>query len=131
MTLLFLSMMILGYNEAFVTGKVDEVFALAKKEQKYVVVDVYTTWCGPCKLMDKHTFAAPEVKAFLKDKVVAYKIDAEKGEGVAFARKYRVMGYPCVLVLDADGKLVDKSMGYLPAKYFLDFVTKAVQKTAS
>ena len=124
LTLMFVGLF-LG-ESPFVKGSVNEVLAKARKENKLVFVDVYTTWCGPCKLMDRNTFSNKEVAAFLRDKVVSFKIDAEKGEGIGFARKYRVMGYPCFLVLDGDGKLVARQMGYMVPRAFLKWVRSVV-----
>ena len=121
MLVLMLAGMLTG-DSPFFKGTVKQVLEKAKAEKKMVVVDVYTTWCGPCKLMDKTTFSDKDVVELLTNKVIAYKIDAEKGEGIKLARKYRVAGYPCILILNGDGKLVDRQMGYLPPRYFLNWV---------
>ena len=113
-------------DSPFFKGTVEQVLEKAKAEKKLVLVDVYTTWCGPCKLMDRTTFQDEAVVDFLTNKVIAYKIDAEKGEGIALARKYRVAGFPCILILDGSGKLVDRQLGYLPARYFLNWVNNVL-----
>jgi len=99
-------------------GSMDEALQKAQSEEKLVMVDVYTTWCGPCKLMDRTTFKDQKVKDLLSEHFVAVKIDAEKGDGVAIARKYKVLGYPCMLILNSKGEVQDKSMGFLPARAF-------------
>lgn len=55
----------------------EELKQVSKAANKNLYIDVYTTWCGPCKMMDKETFSQPEVqKAFAKD-FIAAKIDLE------------------------------------------------------
>ena len=50
--------------------------------------------------------------------LVAIKVDAEAGEGPAIVERYHVVGYPTVLVLDAEGNEVDRIFGFLPAEEF-------------
>jgi len=57
-----------GVSEAAHAGMwlpFNEGMALAAKEKKHVVIDFYTTWCHWCKVMDRETFANPEVKRYL------------------------------------------------------------------
>jgi len=48
------------------------------------------------------------------------KVDAEKGEGVDLAKQYNVHGYPTIVFIQNDGKEIDRIVGYLPPKPFLD-----------
>ena len=110
----------------FVEGTVEDVLNKAEKENKLVFVDVYTDWCGPCKLLDKTTFTDQKVMEALSNKVISFKINAEKGEGIALARKYKVMGYPCFLLLNGKGELVNRSFGYMPPQTFLHWLENAI-----
>ena len=127
MATLLLSFVFLGEG-VFFQGALDGVFEKAREEKKLVMVDVYTSWCGPCKLMDRTTFKDGEVRRFLTDKMIGYKIDAEKGEGIAFARKYGVVGYPCLLILDERGQLVSRNLGYINAGDFLHWAKAGLDK---
>lgn len=89
---------------AFETGTWKEVVAKAKKEKRLVYVDVYTTWCGPCKMMAKEIFPQKEAGDKYNTHFINYKIDAEKGEGIAFAEKYKVNGYPTNLYIDPNNE---------------------------
>lgn len=102
------------------TGWAD-VAKKAAKEKKLVFVDVYTTWCGPCKLLKRSTFPDKAVGEYFNAKFVSTAIDAEKGEGVDFATKYNVQGYPTMLILDKDGKELARTMGYIPPEQLLEF----------
>jgi thiol-disulfide isomerase/thioredoxin len=98
----------------------DAATALAKANHKMVMVDFYTSWCGPCKLMDRQTYSNPEIAECLNDGFVPVKIEADNAKyGEAIATKYGITGYPTMLVLDARGEVVDKIRGYAEAKPFL------------
>ncbi len=56
---------------------VAEMQAAYHKNPKPVLVDVYTSWCGWCKVMDKQTYSNSKVAAYINEKYYAVKIDAE------------------------------------------------------
>ena len=85
--------------------------------KRFVLVDFYTTWCGPCKRLDQTTWKDPGVKDWLAKEAVCLKIDAEKEE--ALAGKYRIDAYPTILMLRPDGTEIDRLVGYRDAKTFL------------
>ena len=60
---------------------IEEVEALQMKEARKVLMDVYTTWCGPCKLMMKNTFSNKNVIEYINKHYYAVKFDAESGKG--------------------------------------------------
>lgn len=94
------------------------VFARAKSENKILMVDVFTDWCKWCVELDNKVYSNPEVYNFANAHQVNYKIDAEKGEGIDFAKKYNVTVYPTILFLDGNGNEVDRLIGYYPEKDF-------------
>ena len=94
----------------------------AKKSNKLVMVDMYTDWCHWCKVLDSDTYPDAKVVA-LSEKLVAVKVDAEK-EGVQQAKKYNITGYPTILFLDGNGKLVGRVVGFQKAPEFADSMTK-------
>jgi thioredoxin-related protein len=101
------------------------VLAKAKKENKLVFVDAYTTWCGPCKMMVKNIFPLKSVGDYYNANFVNAKIDMEKGEGLALAKKYDVKAYPTYLFVNGDGELVHRTLGYVEENDFLQFAKDA------
>jgi thiol-disulfide isomerase/thioredoxin len=89
----------------------------AKKDGKVVMVDFYTTWCAPCKMLDKQTWHDEAVGKWLRAKTVALKIDAEKEKELA--ARYQVNAYPTLLFLKPDGKEMDRLAGFLEPQDFL------------
>ena len=99
----------------------------AKKENKLIFLDAYTTWCGPCKLMAKNIFPLQKVGDYYNANFVNAKIDMEKGEGLELAKKYKVQAYPTYLFIDGDGKEVHRTLGYVKEDDFIQFGKDALQ----
>ena len=59
----------------------------AKTGNKYVFVDCYTSWCGPCKLMTENIFPSKTVGDYMNNRFVCVKFDMEKYQKVIDARK--------------------------------------------
>ena len=90
----------------------ERLLSKAKEENKMIFLDAYTTWCGPCKKMDKNVFPKSEVASFFNANFINAKIDMEKGEGADLARKYGIRAFPSLLFVDADGKVVHRGVGF-------------------
>lgn len=110
-TLLFVSNSLAAQGIEFEKGSWAEVKEKAKKVNKPIFVDAYTTWCGPCKWMAKNVFTEEAVGEFFKANFVSYKMDMEKGEGPEFAKTHKVMAYPTLLFFAVNGDLVHKTVG--------------------
>jgi thiol-disulfide isomerase/thioredoxin len=89
----------------------------AAQTGKIVLVDFYTTWCGPCKMLDKNTWIDADVIKLLEQKTVALRIDAEKE--TKLAERYKIEAYPSVLLIKPDGTELDRLVGYRDAKTFM------------
>ncbi len=91
----------------------------AKKENKLLFVNVYAVWCGPCKLLKQNTFTSKKVADAVNSNFISLDIDAEKGEGINFAKKYQVTAHPLVLIIDGNGKVKKRILGYKKDVQFL------------
>jgi thiol:disulfide interchange protein len=111
--LLFSSSLLMAQDVQFFQGTWQEANALAAKENKLIMVDAYTDWCGPCKQMDKLMFHGnQEVADKINSNFIAYKIDCERDFGLVFSRKFKVMGYPSLLFFNSEGQLIDRKLGF-------------------
>ena len=110
----------------FETGDWATIKNRAKEENKLIFVDVYTTWCGPCKKMDKYIFTDKKVGDYYNAHFISYKLDAEKGEGVLLSKKYEVTSYPNLLFVDGNGDLVIRKSGTMGVEEMLEFGNRAV-----
>jgi thioredoxin 1 len=84
----------------------------AKAENKIIFFDAYTTWCGPCKLLQKNVFTRDDVAKVFNDNFINVKFDMESGEGPALASKYPIQGYPTLFFISPKGKVVKELLGY-------------------
>lgn len=105
-----------GPNEgiSFFNGNWKDVIAESKNTGKLVFVDVYTTWCLPCRKMEKEIFPLPAVGMKYNSAFINYRVDAEKGEGKFINEKYSVDAYPTYLFVNGDGVLIYAGIGYDP-----------------
>jgi thioredoxin-related protein len=96
----------------------------AKTENKLVFMDFYTDWCGPCKLMAREVFPTKTVGNYFNEKFVSLKVNAEKGEGIALAKKYAPKAYPTFVVIDAQENEVFRTSGYSPTDEFIELIKR-------
>lgn len=85
----------------------------AAKEKKNLFFDIYTTWCGPCKIMDRTVFSQKEAGDYYNSHFVSIKLDAENETDSEFFKHYKASAYPTFFWLDPDGKLLDTKTGML------------------
>ena len=98
--------------------------AQAKKENKLVVMNFTgSDWCSWCKKLHKEVFGTKEFGAYAKDKLVLVEVDfpnakkqtdALKKANSALQEKFKAEGFPTIVVLDGDGKVLWRQVGYMP-----------------
>lgn len=111
----------------FVYNDLQRAQKTAKKENKIIFVDGYTSWCGPCKWMDANVFADPKVSKFFNNSFVNLKMDLEDGEGVDFAQTYNTIAFPTFYFLSADGKVLHKALGAFDAQSLMQIAYDALR----
>lgn len=121
---LLLAMLVFGVQDLRAEGiefyhEWDEALNEARSGEKYIFLDAYTTWCGPCKWMAATVMTQPKVAAFYNDNFVNLKLDMEKGEGLEIAKRYKVGAYPSLLFFDSEGGMAYRTVGALDADAFI------------
>lgn len=99
----------------------------AKKENKLIFLDAYTSWCRPCIQMAKDVFTLDKVADFYNGNFVNVTMDMEKGDGPAVNKKYQITAYPAFVFIDGDGNLVHRDGGFQEAKEFINVGKAAVK----
>ena len=92
--------------------KLEQAIDKAKQENKKIFVDVFTKWCGPCKHLAKNIFSKEEAGSYFNRHFICIKVDAEESSyGEKLVSQFKIRSYPTLLVLDKNGKLLDKHSG--------------------
>jgi thioredoxin-related protein len=124
---------------------IEEAFDLTQKEPRKIMIDVYTDWCGWCKVMDSKTFNNQVIAEYLNVKFYAVKFNAEQKTDVTLNGKvykyvpsgskgynqlaYELLngrlGYPSIVFLDEKTNMIQPLQGYVEAKPF-DVIVKFI-----
>lgn len=138
-----------SFSEAENEGIKWLTFEQALKEsqttKKKVFIDVYTDWCGWCKVMDAKTFSNKKIAEYVNQKYYAVKLDAESGKTFAFNGQivserqlageiFKVTAYPTTVYLDENFSMLSPVPGYLEVPMFdkiLKFYGEDVYKRQS
>jgi thiol:disulfide interchange protein len=91
----------------------------AKIEDKLIFLNLYATWCGPCKMMKVYTLSNKDVAGFFNENYINVSLDGEKGKGLEIMEKYKLRSFPSYLFIDGDDKVVAQVSGYFPPKDFI------------
>ena len=132
LTLSIISLISLSFAQGieFFHGSFEEAKAEAKAQGKLIFMDAYAVWCGPCKMMTNTVFPQPEVGDFFNTNFINLKVDMEKGEGIDIRRQYGVSAYPTLMLIDAQGEVVQLIKGARNAESLISWAkTAAVPNT--
>jgi len=111
----------------------EEAIALNEQEPKKLLIDLYTDWCGWCKVMDRNTYSKNEIANYINENFYPIKFNAEQKEPVEFdghTFKYVSQGrrgvhqlaaaltnnklsYPTTVFMDEDLRIIQPIAGYL------------------
>jgi uncharacterized protein YyaL (SSP411 family) len=89
----------------------DEVFARARREHKFVLLDLEAVWCHWCHVMDATTYRDPRVAALLGSRYLAVRVDQDARPDLA--SRYEDYGWPATIIYGPDGTEIVKKQGYV------------------
>jgi thioredoxin-related protein len=108
-----------------------EVIAKAKAENKMIFVDCYTTWCMPCKVMEKEIYPLQSVGEYFNANFISVKVQIDRtvadkeeikgwyNDAKFIEKEYSIDAYPTFLFLSPEGKPLHRAAGTYPEKNFL------------
>jgi thioredoxin 1 len=109
----------------FSVGTFNAIVERAKSENKVIFMDIYATWCGPCKLLKRTTFTDKEVGNYFNTHFINIAVDGETAEGKKLREQYEVRSYPTMLFINPDGSIKEEAVGYHTASQLLKIAKKA------
>lgn len=134
--LFFFTCVGLVYTQEINWVSLEEAVELQKKDPKKIMMDVYTNWCGPCKMLDKNTFQNKSVANYVNENYYAVKFNAEGNDVINFngkefinegykpelanrrnsahqlTRFFKVQAYPTMVFIDEQGGFIFPLRGY-------------------
>ena len=96
----------------FYRGTWKEVLEKARKENKLIFLDIYASWCGPCKRLKNSTFSNNRVGKYFNSNFINVSLDGEAGDGEVLANQYRISAYPSLFFIDKNGTVIKQAQGY-------------------
>lgn len=113
----------------FFHGTWEQALQKSAEKKKPIFLDVYATWCGPCKMLMGITFPDKKVGEYFNAHFINVEIDGESNEGEDLAERYGIRGYPSLFVIDAKGKVITGTAGFHTPSALIDFGKTAVSKS--
>jgi thiol-disulfide isomerase/thioredoxin len=103
-----------GYSQKLTIIEQDfnEAIKLAKQENKLLFIDFYTTWCEPCKKMDKLFFQNDSLSQLIADDFILLRYNAENDSVFHLSKKHHVSSYPTGLILNKNKYVVNRKYGF-------------------
>lgn len=128
LTICFFALAATGFGQGieFFKGSYEEALLKAKNENKDIFVDVFTTWCSPCKRMAKEVFTDRNVGEYFNKKFVCIQLDAENEASSSFFKTCTPNGYPGLFWMDSNNTFLGSHTGYIPAEQFVKIASTAV-----
>lgn len=111
----------------FEQAKFEKILAMAETEKKPIFVDFYTDWCAPCKWMDKDAFQNESAAKYFNKNVISVKLNAEEGEGIELAQKFKIKAVPTLIYLRPNGTEIERHIGQASASNIVSMAKKAVK----
>jgi thiol:disulfide interchange protein len=112
----------------FIEDAWNEALKQAAVQNKYIFVDAYASWCGPCKMLKLTTFRNSKAAEFYNKNFINVAIDMEKGQGPALAAQWRMQAYPTLIIFNPKGEPVLGTVGYIKAADLIRFGETALKK---
>ncbi|WP_302899993.1 thioredoxin domain-containing protein [Mucilaginibacter sp. BT774] len=112
----------------FIEDNWQEALKQAAAQHKYIFVDAYATWCGPCKMLKATTFKNKKAAEFYNKNFINIAIDMEKGVGPKLASQWGMQAYPTLIIFNSKGDAVLGTVGYIKAPDLIRFGEAALKK---
>ena len=110
--------------EGFLDNDPARALADARRENRLILIDFYGVWCPPCNQLEEEAYPAAVFKAAAAD-YVKIGLDADAAVSYAWKARFKVGGYPTLVVADADLRELGRVVGFLSAPALAAFLDGA------
>ncbi|OGR46651.1 MAG: hypothetical protein A2X37_09870 [Elusimicrobia bacterium GWA2_66_18] len=110
--------------EGFIDNEPSKALALARREGRLLFIDFYGIWCPPCNELEEHAYPDPSFQAAAAD-FVKIGLDADAEISFDWKARFKVGGYPTLIVADADLRELGRVVGYRTGPSLAQFLREA------
>ncbi len=112
----------------FHTGDTAHLYRESRNSEKLIFIDLYASWCPPCKMMDRDVFSREDVGEFMSQNFISAKYSVDDEIGAQFSKTYNVRSIPTFLIFNAEGELVAQMAGAMPHAEFIKNLNSILQR---
>lgn len=114
-----------------------DIKAKAKSEHKFIFIDCYASWCGPCKMMERNVYPDARVGSAVNASFISVKVQFDRtdkdddrtrrwyADADSINQQYGISAFPSLLILSSDAQPIKKEVGYKSPADFIAFVEGA------
>lgn len=125
-------------SSVFEKISLQEALVKAKIYNKYVFIECNTTWCGPCRMMDRNTFVNDTVISYLRENFISVRMqmDTSKNDNSEIKSRYEdadrlqkrfgIYLYPSFIFLSSNGEIKHRDFGYKSPRDFINVLSDAL-----
>ena len=114
-----------------------QILEKAKRENKFIFLDCFASWCGPCKQMDQIVYTSGELGDYMNSRFISVKVQFDTtahddafvqtwyADARAIMQTYHIRAFPSFLFFAPDGSIVHRDLGYHDGDQFLQLAKDA------
>lgn len=103
----------------------DATFERAAVEKKFVIVSLQSWWCPWCHVMNRDTWASPDVRAVLKEKFIPVHVDQDSRPDIS--QRYERWGWPATIIFGSDGTEIVKLRGFYSPQFLIPILQETIK----
>ena len=117
-----------AFSKEIAWNKFDQGIVRSKSENKKIFLHFYADWCGACRIMESKTFKDPAVIAYINEKFIPIKVNADREKEAT--ELFKVRALPDNWFIAEDGKPIGHRPGYITPVQFKDILKMLTEKNA-
>lgn len=116
----------------------EQIREKALRDHKYIFMDCFTTWCGPCRNMERTTYSNEQVGAYVNSKFISVKVQMDTStrdsdrvkkwyaQSQDIRQQYQIVNFPTYLFFSSNGTILHRDLGYKWVGEFIELLHNAI-----